>query len=456
MNSLNNPCSKWVNLFKTFLIVLSVVSVLSLKSTTNAYAIAPLPDELPYYIITTYSNGDQVAISSDVKLTVRGDTLLDNAMIVNAGENKLYYWIVGTDTNWRLINTNVSGYTIGRRDGINLCTFANYDVRVDSQNGDLYFPSNSYKEPFVGDSNYNLYKSGNYTGLLITNPFNGVDVKTKTVDIVAHARVPMGIVLQGAMFPNFNVFNNYEKVRKEVINIAYTNFQFFVNNINYDVIPIITLDDKKDNGFYNLTIKFSCFLKDIDNSLLLKSTFKCGQGIDNFNGTNLISYSDTISLKYVEFISVITTTTSNNGKTTTTTKTQANGIDYVESITVDDDGTKTTINNDGEEIIYPNGVIVYTPNPLTVIPSDDYLPLMEQIQVGFDRVTDLLVYGLHGFVSIPKILLQSITNVVTSFGDFVPFLTKIFSFLPEPANQLIITCFGFLALGVALRTFGRK
>jgi hypothetical protein len=294
------------------------------------------------------------------------------------------------------------------------------------------------KPNFVGDDKYEKYKNNSYEGILITNPFTDIPLTKRGHEMIVHARIKANSLLyDGIKWTDVTFLgmpiNNYKVAREQLVKFARENIQVFNNNVFYgSSISVEYNDIKSDVGYYNLIIKIPIVFNDNENLITVTGRFK------NSNApfaTDTIA-NDTALYNYTPFVPVVTVVVGDDGTKTTTTTNPSGTTDI--------------------EVIDPSGTITFTPGDIVPYDDQQYNGLIGEIQNGFDRVTDLFVYGLHGLVSIPKILYTTLTSVISGFGDFVPMLTSIFSFLPKQANDLIITAFGFLTLGVALKTLGRK
>lgn len=344
-----------------------------------------------------------------------------------------------------------------------------YGVGINSINGNspiTYYDGSSLFAPITtNNANYTKYQSRSYEGLLITNPFDGATLKTSATTITAHARIKAKFVLDTALnntiIANVPVVNNsVHDQRSNVIDYATSHLSLFLDNVFYDVVPTVSYDDVVDAGYYNLTITFSVNLTNPSTVILLKDSFIDGVLGDALLGSNVIDYGNSVTYKYIAFVPVVTSST--NGNVVTKTTTQPSGVSIVDTTTTNSDGSTTNITtHDGytdTTNVDPNGVVTKSTNQPPVVDSSNSssLGFFGSLLKFLGQIVSFLLYPLTAILGLLTSLLASLKDVVISFGDVVPFLTNIFGFLPAPVIGLITACFGFLAIGVFLRTFGRK
>jgi hypothetical protein len=127
-------------------------------------------------------------------------------------------------------------------------------------------------------------------------------------------------------------------------------------------------------------------------------------------------------------------------------------FDDVENMPLSDIYKTFPTKEETQQYIIDNLPVVIPP---TVPVITDYSGFLGGIRQAIDVVIQILLFPLSAVNDIIYSLRNSVKTISDNFGSMVPMLTNFFSFLPKGVTDIIIMCFGFLGIGVFLRSFGR-
>jgi hypothetical protein len=253
-----------------------------------------------------------------------------------------------------------------------------------------------------------IVDEGNYVGMVILKPDDGVASLNTVNKFSAMVRVPVNI----SWAPNGpdqskQLTTIYNKIKKD--------FKLTVNGAIVNISPIFDIVKHDNSGFYVVSIKGA-----------IPSTNK-GSQVIVASSSFLTSYNMSFfGIDNNDYTFFSNTVTYNVGSP------ESGSGAFGDSDVLPKDGDKPQLD------------------------SDKYSGIFGPILFAIDTIGYYITLPFKSIGEVFAHLFEALGSVTTSFGGVQLFIQALFSFLPLPIIYLMETAITFTVIGVFLRTFGRK